>query len=105
MAAHSISEVYSVLTSAPFKPRLSPSTAVRLIEQNIKSEASVISLTKRDYFRLIEKMGQSGFKGSIVYDGIVVACAQKSKADAILTSNRRDFLRLIPDALIKVIAL
>jgi len=65
VAAHSLTEVYSVLTSAPFKPRICPSTANRLIEQNIKNDANIISLSKKDYFQVIETMDQLGLKGGL----------------------------------------
>ncbi|MBN1998525.1 PIN domain-containing protein [candidate division KSB1 bacterium] len=44
VSAHSLLEVYSVLTKAPFKPRISSETAKRLIERNIKNIANIHSL-------------------------------------------------------------
>ena len=68
VAAHSLAEIYSVLTRAPFKPRIFPSIAQKLIEQNIKVDAKIISLSEREYFRVIKNMVQLGLKGGIVYD-------------------------------------
>ena len=105
VSAHSLAEVYSVLTSAPFKPRISPATAKKLIEQNIRREAKVVSLSEKEYFRIIDNMEKLGLKGGIVYDAIIVECARKSKSEGIITSNVKDFVRLIPDDSIKIIAL
>ncbi len=105
VAAHSLAEIYSVLTRAPFKPRIFPSIAQKLIEQNIKVDAKIISLSEREYFRVIKNMVQLGLKGGIVYDAIIVECARKSKSDEIITSNIKDFSRLIPDDSIKIVTL
>ncbi|HED06744.1 MAG TPA: PIN domain-containing protein [Ignavibacteria bacterium] len=94
VSAHSILEVYSVLTSAPFKPRITSVIAKQLIENNIRSFAKIVYLSDKDYFVIIEKMSSSGLIGGIVYDAIIVECALNSKVDEILTLNPKDFLRL-----------
>lgn len=44
ISAHSLLEIYSVLTTAPFTPKISPSTAKRMIDENIKKNAKMVSL-------------------------------------------------------------
>ena len=102
VSAHSILEVYSVLTSAPFKPKITTLTAKKLIENNIKAIAKIIYLSDNDYFNIVEKMSDSDFKGGIVYDAIMVECALNSNVDEILTLNSKDFLRLTHDNLLKI---
>ena len=46
VSAHSILEVYSVLTSAPFKPEISPASAKRIIDNNIKKDAKIFSIER-----------------------------------------------------------
>ncbi len=104
VSSHSIMEVYSVLTGAPFKPRITPIIAKQLIENNIKNIARTVYLTGEDYFRIIEKMSISNFSGGIVYDAIIVECALKSKADEIYTLNPKDFLHLTNKTSIKIIS-
>ena len=94
VSAHTILEVYSVLTSAPFKPRITAVIAKQLIENNIRSFAKIVYLSGKDYFVILEKMSSSGLIGGIVYDAIIVECALNSKVDEILTLNPKDFLRL-----------
>ena len=102
VSAHSILEVYSVLTSAPFKPKITTLAAKKLIENNIKAIAKIIYLSDKDYFNIVEKISDSDFKGGIVYDAIVVECALNSNVDEILTLNSKDFLRLTHNNLVKI---
>lgn len=102
VSSHTILEIYSVLTGAPFKPKITPQIAKQLIENNIKNIAKIIYLTDKDYFRLIEKMSSSDFAGGIVYDALIVECALNAKADEIITLNTKDFLNLTTDTPIKI---
>ena len=102
VSAHTILEVYSVLTSAPFKPRITSEIAKKLIENNIKPFAKIVYLSDKDYFVIVEKMSSSGLIGGIVYDAIIVECALNSKVDKILTLNPKDFLRLTNESSTKV---
>ena len=95
VSAHTILEVYSVLTSAPFRPKITSVIAKLLIENNIKAFAKIIYLSDKDYFKIVEKMCSSGLIGGIVFDAIIVECALNSKVDEILTLNSKDFLCLI----------
>lgn len=102
VSSHTILEIYSVLTSAPFKPKITPIIAKQLIENNIKNIAKTIYLTDEDSFTIVDKMCNSNFSGGIIYDAIVIECALKAKADEILTLNSKDFLRLTDKTSIKV---
>lgn len=102
VSAHTILEIYSILTSAPFKPKISTVIAKKLIENNIKALARIIYLSDKDYFNIVDKMCDLGFKGGIVYDAIIVECALNSKVDEILTLNPKDFLRLTNDSSIRI---
>lgn len=102
VSAHTILEVYSVLTSAPFTPKITTVIAKKLIETNIISIAKIIYLTDKDYFRIVKKMSNSNLMGGIVYDAIIVECALNSKVDEILTLNPKDFLRLTKDNSLKI---
>jgi len=105
VSAHSILEVYSVLTNAPFKPKITTLTAKKLIENNIKAIAKVVYLSDTDYFYIVDKMTDSDFKGGIVYDAIIVECAVNAKVDKILTLNSKDFLQLNANNLVKITAI
>ncbi len=102
ISAHTILEVYSVLTSAPFNPKITAIKAKELIDTNIKDIAKIIYLTDKDYFRIVKKMSNSNLMGGIVYDAIIVECALISKVNEILTLNLEDFLRLTKDNSLKI---
>jgi predicted nucleic acid-binding protein len=103
VSSHTILEIYSVLTSAPFKPKITPIIAKRLIENNIRNIAKTIYLTDEDCFKIVDKMSNSNFSGGIIYDAIVAECAMKAKVDEILTLNSKDFLRLTDGTSIRVV--
>ena len=105
VAAHSVAEVYSILTRAPFKPLITPLTATKLIEQNIKRKAEIVSLTGEEYFQVVERMNELGLRGGIIYDALIVRYAQKSVSAEIVTANTKDFSRLLPDNSIRIITL
>jgi predicted nucleic acid-binding protein len=50
VSSHTILEIYSVLTSAPFKPKITPLIAKQLIENNIKNIEKTVYLTDDIYF-------------------------------------------------------
>lgn len=102
VSAHSILEIYSVLTSAPFNPKITPIIAKQLIENNIRNIAEIIYLADEDYFTIVDKLSKSNFFGGIVYDAIIVECALNAKVDEILTLNSKDFLRLTSETSIKI---
>jgi predicted nucleic acid-binding protein len=102
VSSHTILEIYSVLTSAPFKPKITPLIAKQLIENNIKNIEKTVYLTDDNYFAIVEKMSNSNLSGGIVYDAIIVECALKAKVDEVLTINPKDFLRLTNALPIKV---
>ncbi len=48
VAAHSIAELYSVLTTLPIRPRISSATAVRLLKRDVLDQFEAVSLSKED---------------------------------------------------------
>lgn len=104
VAAHTLAELYAVLTTLPVSPRLSPGTVWRLIYENVGRRARVISLSAADYADVLKSMSERGFTGGIIYDAIIVKAAQKAGADRLLTLNVEDFRRVWPDADKRVVA-
>jgi len=97
VAAHSLAELYAVLTTLPVKPRISPGTAWRLIDENLRS-AAVVSLSTSDYTLTIKRLAEAGVLGGIVYDALLIRAAMKWGADRVLTLNLGDFRRAAPDS-------
>lgn len=105
VSAHSLLEVYSVLTKAPFQPNITPETAKRLIDVNIKKNATIQCLDESDYFNLLDTISSQNLKGGIVYDALIYACAKKSKVQKIVTYNIKDFSQINIDDSIEIISL
>lgn len=97
IASHSLAEVYGILTSLPISPRIPPGTAFQLINENLVSRNQVIDLRTADYLRAIRMAAEKGLHGGVMYDILLGVAFEKSKAEAILTFNQRDFLRIFPD--------
>ena len=97
VAAHTIAELYAVLSTLPIKPRISPLIARKLISENIVTAAKIISLTPRESISVIKQISELGLSGGITYDALIARVAQKAKAERLLTLNADHFARVWPD--------
>ncbi len=97
VAAHSLLELYAVLSRLPLAPRISPATARRLVEENVAGAARVVTLSASDYRSVLTKVADLGLAGGGVYDALVARAAQKGGADRLLTLNLGHFERLWPE--------
>lgn len=73
------------MARAPFKPRIGPKEAQKLITRNIYAHSSVVAVSSNEYFKIIKNPANKGFLGSIVYDGLIIFCAEEAKAKKIIT--------------------
>lgn len=97
VASHTLAELYAVLTTLPVKPRISPSTAWRLVHENVEISAKMVSLSPSDYKSTVKHMADLGLSGGTVYDALVAKAARKSRVERVLTFNPDDFARVWPD--------
>lgn len=104
VAAHTLAELYAVLTTLSVSPRISPAMAMRLIKENVESVAKVIALSSADYSAVLRGLGDLGLSGGIVYDALILRAALKAHADRLLTFNLSDFRRLTTDNEITIAA-
>jgi predicted nucleic acid-binding protein len=98
VAAHSLAEMYAVLSSLPLKPRISPATARRLVRENAERPATVIALSTRDYGLVLQRIADLGLAGGLVYDALIAYAAEKAGIDRLLTLNVDHFRRAWPEA-------
>jgi predicted nucleic acid-binding protein len=94
VAAHSLAELYAILTRLPVQPRISPELAHHLIEQNVLSNCTIISLSDQDYIDILTHMSASAVSGGVIYDALILYAAIKVEIDQILTLNVKDFQRI-----------
>jgi len=96
VAAHTLAELYSALTSLPVKPKITPGAAQELIHENVETVAEMISLAPSDYSLTLQRVAELGLPGGVVYDALLARAAEKSAADRLLTFNVKDFQRVWP---------
>jgi predicted nucleic acid-binding protein len=104
MAAHSLAELYAILTTYPRRPRIEPATAIQLIQLNIIDRLEIVPISSTEYFQVIDQLNQQNIIGGVVYDAIILYAASKANADQILTLNMRDFRRVRPDLADKIVS-
>lgn len=97
ISAHSLAELYSILTTLPVQPRISPVTAQQLITSNIRSTFEIITLTESDYASVIDHLADLGIIGGATYDAVILQAAANADPDQVVTLNEKDFRRVRPD--------
>jgi predicted nucleic acid-binding protein len=95
-AAHTLAEVFAVLTGRPVPLRLPPSDAATLVAHTSK-RLTVVSLTVTEYLAAIQGLATLGHSAGMVYDALLLACARKVKASRIYTLNQKHFRLVAPD--------
>jgi predicted nucleic acid-binding protein len=97
VAAPALVETYAVLTRLPPPHRLSPQTALTLLENNFLKLATVVALNPKSYETLLLRAPKNGVTGGRIYDAVIDACAEQDKASTVLTFNVGDFTALGQD--------
>ncbi|MFQ5745273.1 MAG: PIN domain-containing protein [Acidobacteriota bacterium] len=98
LPARVLIESFSVMTRLPAPHRLDPADAVAALEGTFRTDAKVTELGCLRYWRFLRGLPGHGVRGGAVYDAEIIECARRSKADVLVTMNRRDFERLADDA-------
>jgi predicted nucleic acid-binding protein len=91
--AHSLAEVYSVLTGMPGKDRVSGDEAL-LFLGNIRERLTIVTLNEEEYCKAIEAAAAAGISGGGIYDALLGHCAVIANADTIYTWNVKHFRRI-----------
>jgi len=104
VAAHSLAELYAILTTLPVHPSISPSDAQKLIKQNVAEKLEIVSLSSQDYIQVIEQLAAIGIVGGATYDALILRAAANAKIDLVVTLNEKDFRRVYPSLADKVVA-
>ena len=78
-AAHTLAEVYSVMTRLPVRPRISPAQGLLFVE-SIRERFSSLALSEKEVYEVIAAAAEQGVGGGKVFDAMILRCAEKSKA-------------------------
>jgi predicted nucleic acid-binding protein len=96
VSTHSLAELYSVLTRLPYRPRIQPDDAQRLMIENLRVFDKV-QLDESDYEQAIAQMVACNLPGGGIFDALIAQAALKRNADVLLTLNPKHFARLSTD--------
>ena len=66
-----------------------------MINRNFRRRLNWIQLTEKDYFAITKGMAEKDLRGGLIYDGLILAAAEKKGCEAVVTFNVRDFRRLV----------
>jgi predicted nucleic acid-binding protein len=94
VAAPALVEAYAVLTRLPPPHRLSPETALTLIENNFLKLGTVVALNAQAYAILLLRAPKDNVAGGRMYAAVIGACAEQGNASTVLTFNAADFMAL-----------
>lgn len=103
ISAHTVAELYAILTRLPVRPRISAQLAQQSIQRNIRPFFTVVSLSDIDYFTVIDHLSNKDIIGGATYDALIVYVALKTHVDQIVTLNAKDFRRLYPSLASRVV--
>ena len=94
--AHSLAEIYSLLTGRTGKERITGDEALLFI-RDVRENLTVVNLKPGEYFRSVEQAGVFGISGTAIHDAILAHCALKAGAENIYTWNPTRYERLGKD--------
>jgi len=96
VAAHTLLELFAVLTRMPTRPRIQPGPALTLIRENVEEPARVVTLGLSDHRTALRRAADLGLSGGVIYDLLIAVAADKADIDTLLTLNPGDFRRAWP---------
>ena len=104
VAAHSLAELYAVLTTLPVHPPILPLDAQQLIKHNVTERLEIVFLSDQDYIEVIEHLAALSIVGGATYDALILRAAANAKVDLVVTLNEKDFQRVYPNLADKIVA-
>lgn len=97
VSAHALTELYAVLTRAPFTPPVYPAEVRQMIEQTILPIAGVVALSAAEYRQVAAECADAGWTGGAIYDAVHIRAARKAECDRLYTFNVKHFRAIAPD--------
>jgi predicted nucleic acid-binding protein len=94
--AHSMAEVYAVMTRLPTRPVVPPEHAMLFVRE-IRERLTIVAIDEAAYYATLASAAQKGIAGARIYDALLLHCARTSGAERIYTLNLSDFRRIAPD--------
>ena len=95
VCAHTLAELYAVLTASP-QFRVSPVGAAQTVEA-LAVRLRVIQLEPVMYVRATQRLAGLGVSGGAIYDALIAEAALNAGAEGLVTLNAKHFVRLGED--------
>lgn len=92
-AAHTLAELYAVLTATP-APRRRTTADVLTNVQHAASVFTPIALNAGDYLWVLQRAGAHNVRSGQVYDALMLKAAERAGAVTIYTWNVRHFVQM-----------
>jgi predicted nucleic acid-binding protein len=90
---HALAELWSVLTRLPGSARPSPEQALQIVRR-VQDVFDVHPLESAIYDEALRRCTDRGFSSGVIFDALHLVAAEHAVADALVTFNSADFLRL-----------
>jgi predicted nucleic acid-binding protein len=103
-SAHSLAELYAVLTRIPLSPPVSPEAAGRLIRENVLSAATIRALSADEYVTLLSELIGKSLTGGAIYDAVIAKIAEEARVDLLVTLNIGHFQKVWPEAAARIVS-
>ena len=100
VSAHSLAEMYSVLTNLPVPYRHAPEQALMSIEENVLKHFKTVALVGTEYASLIREAAASQIQGGKIYDALLLKAAGKADVARVCTLNLKHFQSIAPPEII-----
>lgn len=97
ISSHKLAEIYAVITRLPPPFTVAPSIVWRLVEANVLPHATVRTLSRAGYERVLKRAAEEGHQGGILYDALIADVARRKRVDLLVTLNQRHFQRVWPE--------
>lgn len=104
VAAHSLAEMYAILTRLPVRPTIAPHMAREIIAVNVLDTCEVATLSADDYVTLLNHLADLKIAGGAIYDALLLHAAAKAGVDQVATLNAHDFRRVYPALADKIVS-
>jgi predicted nucleic acid-binding protein len=97
LSCHGLTELYSVLTRAPWIIPVTPREILAVIEQSILPTFEIVDVSRQSYLAAIAMCAGTGWKGGRVHDAVHIQAATQAKCDLIYTYDIAHFESLAPE--------
>jgi predicted nucleic acid-binding protein len=93
---HSLAEFYASITAMPVRNRFDPQQTSLYIEE-IRKRCTPVSLSEDEYVETLELVASKGLTSGVVYDALLLRCAEKVDAGIFYTWNVKHFRSIRPE--------